>query len=76
MVGRGELITPEMEKEITQHIEKLGEADPAVRDRCTAALRKMGRFAEPALRRVIKTAKDAEVRARAEGLLKEMTNLP
>ena len=69
MVGRTELLTPEMERKIEQWIGQLGSTDFQVRESATQALARLGRLGEPALRRVAALTKDAEVRARAQRLI-------
>jgi hypothetical protein len=72
MIGRLETLTPERESRIATLVAHLGDADPAVRDQSSAELKSMGRFAEPALRRIAEKTADAEVHIRAEALLREL----
>ena len=72
LVGRMELLTPEREKQIGALVTKLAAPQFADRESATAALAGMGRFAEPALERVIQVTQDEEVRARAQQLLDRM----
>jgi hypothetical protein len=72
MVGRLETLTPEQERRIEGLIGKLGSADPAVRAATDLEIRKLGRFAEPALTRVSKVTGDPEVREKARMLLREV----
>ena len=72
MVGRLEALTPESEAQLGKLILQLGADDFATRDAATKQIRKMGRFAEPALRRVAASTADPEVRGRAESLLGQM----
>jgi hypothetical protein len=71
MVGRVEILTPERERQIEAFISQLGDKDFRVRQEGTAGLAHLGRIGEPALRRVSKTTKDAEVKARVAQLIHE-----
>ncbi len=64
LVGRVELITPEMERVIVGLAGQLGAPTFAEREAATKALRKYGRFAEPILKRVMAETDDPEIRAR------------
>jgi hypothetical protein len=72
MIGRFETLTPEQESRIEALVAQLGADDPAVRDQTSAELKKMNRFAEPALARISKTTSDPEVHIRAEALLRDI----
>ena len=74
MVGRAELITPQMEKQVAQQIAALSSTDFHVREKATKTLAGLGRFAEPSLKRVIDSAvvDDAEVKSRAKKLIGEL----
>jgi hypothetical protein len=62
LVGRAELITPEMEKAVQKQVVML--ANPRTRDEVIQAIQKYGRFSEPILKRILVTEKDPAVRAR------------
>jgi hypothetical protein len=70
MIGRLETLTPEQEKKIESLVGQLGAADPAVREQTTGEIKKLGRFAEPALNRVVATSVDPETQAKARSLLR------
>jgi hypothetical protein len=70
MIGRLEVLTPEQEKTIESLVGQLGATDPAVRERTTAEIKKLGRFAEPALNRVVATTSDPETKAKARELIR------
>jgi hypothetical protein len=55
MVGRAELITPAAERELQQQITRFSSKDAKERDEAVAAVRKLGlgRFNEPAVRRIL-----------------------
>lgn len=69
MVGRVERLTPEMEKEILSHVERLGDESFAAREAATKSLARYGRFLEPVLKRIRPGVKDAEIRDRIDLLL-------
>lgn len=73
MVGRLETLTPEAEAGLARLIERMNDDDARTRDTAMRQLRRYGRFAEPALRRVGLTSESPEVRTRTEMLLKELT---
>jgi hypothetical protein len=70
MVGRVELITPEMEREILGYVEKLGDESFAVRESASHALARYGRFLEPVLKRLRSGVTDPEILDRIDRLLK------
>src|SRR5262249_20355983 len=47
LVGRAEVITPEMEKSVKQEVGKLSDRSPKVRAEAFLEIRKHGRFSEP-----------------------------
>lgn len=67
LVGRAELITPEMEKSVRQHVSRLG--NPQTRDEATQAIRRFGRFSEPILKRILLTERDPLIRDRLRQLI-------
>jgi hypothetical protein len=69
MVGRIEVLTPEMEQNIEKRLTDLGSADADVRAAAEAELARLGRFKEPVLRRIAALTKAPEVRSRAETLI-------
>lgn len=71
MVGRTEVLTPALENQIEQWIIELGSTEFPVREAASIALARLGRLGEPALRRVAAITKDAEVRARADQLIRK-----
>jgi hypothetical protein len=73
MVGRAELLTPDMEGDIAKQVAALSSIDFDAREKASAALQKLGRFTEPALKRVIDSSHDEEVKSRAKKLLAELS---
>jgi hypothetical protein len=69
LVGRAEVITPEMEKSVQQQVSLLSDASPEVRSRAEAEIKKYGRFSEPILKRLLEQESDAVLRARISNLI-------
>lgn len=72
LVGRAELITPEMEGHVAGQLARLDETSADVRDAALKEINKYGRFTETVLGQVSAHAPDERTRQRAERLLKEM----
>jgi hypothetical protein len=72
MVGRLEILTPQVERNIEDLLIKLASPTPAERDQAMAAITRFGRFAEPALQRVSKLSDSPEIKARARELLAKL----
>lgn len=73
MVARVEVIAPEQTEVLRGLIEELGNDSLDVRSRAERKIAVYGRFAEPMLKEAIRTSTDPEIRARAEGLIAQMT---
>lgn len=69
LVGRAEVITPEMEKNVQQQISLLRNAAPEMRAEAEREIRKYGRFSEPILKRLLEKERDAETRSRISQLI-------
>jgi hypothetical protein len=69
LVGRAEIITPEMEKAIGALASKLGADTLDAREAATKALEAYGRFAEPVLKKILATTSDPEVKVRIQRLI-------
>jgi hypothetical protein len=69
LVGRTEVITPEMEKSVREQVSRLNAASPAARAEAAAAIKKYGRFSEPILKRIMDDESDPTVRARIKRLI-------
>jgi hypothetical protein len=69
LVGRAEVITPEMEQDVRKQAGLLKSASAEVRLEAQKNLRKHGRFYEPILKSILATEKDAEVRAEIRKLI-------
>jgi hypothetical protein len=68
-VGRAEIITPEMEKEILTAVKMFGENSPEARAAAINSVRRYGRFADPVLREALNNAKDNASRLTIDGLM-------
>lgn len=69
MVGRLELLTPDRERRAERAVRDLSAADGVARERAFAFLRDQGRYAEPVLRRVLRTTRDERVEQLCKRLL-------
>jgi len=69
LVGRTEIITPEMEKSVSEQVSRLNDPSPAVRSAAAASIKKYGRFSEPILKRMLDDESDAALRARIKRLI-------
>ncbi|HEY8563565.1 MAG TPA: hypothetical protein VIL74_24515 [Pyrinomonadaceae bacterium] len=70
MVGRVEVITPEMERDVRGQVGLLTSGSAAARAEAENHLKKYGRFYEPILKNLLEIEKDAKVRAAIEKLIK------
>src|SRR4030095_7080605 len=69
LVGRIELITPEIEMNVTNQIMKLASPSKTERVAALKAINKYGRFREPILTQIRRHTSDARVKALIEQLL-------
>ena len=69
LVGRAEVITPEMEKSVRAQVKLLSDPSRQVRQAAAQAIREHGRFSEPILKRILETEKDASIRDRIRQLI-------
>jgi hypothetical protein len=69
LVGRAEVVTPEMERDARKQIGLLKSASPEERAEAQRNLRKHGRFYEPILKSLLESEKDAKVRAEIQKLI-------
>jgi hypothetical protein len=72
LVGRAEVITPQMEKAVQQQLTQLRDSDPEVRRSALKVIRKYGRFSEPILKRLLAEERDSVARS----LLKKLIETP
>ena len=71
-VGRAEIITPEMEREIRAAAQLFGENSPEARTAAINSVRRYGRFADPVLREAMNSAKDNASRVAIDELMAAM----
>lgn len=69
LVGRTELITPEMEKAVQKQVSLLGDSSPEVRQAAMQSVRRYGRFSEPILKRLLENERDGLMRERIKELI-------
>lgn len=69
MVGRAEIITPEMESDVRKQVGFLRSNSKKVREKAQENLKKYGRFYEPVLKSILETEKDEKVRAQIQKLI-------
>lgn len=67
LMGRAEVITPEMEKSVQRQVDLLG--DPRAREEAMLAIRKYGRFSEPILKRILEHEQNRQIRERIKQLI-------
>ena len=73
LVGRAELITPEMERDVAKQLARLDDPSAAVRAAAGKEIDKYGRFADTILGQVAAHATDALTRSRVQRLAREMS---
>ncbi len=69
LVGRTEVITPEMEKSVKKEVSRLNDSSPKARAKALAAIKKYDRFSEPILKRIVADEPDPTLRARIKRLI-------
>ena len=69
LVGRAEVITPEMEKSVQRQVSMLSDASPQVRETALQTIRKYGRFSEPILKLILENERDSVARERIRQLI-------
>jgi hypothetical protein len=73
LVGRVEVITPEMEKSVQRQVSLLGHPSPEVRKTAMLNIRKYGRFSEPILKRILENEGNGLRRERIKELIASTT---
>lgn len=66
LVGRAELITPEMERDVSEQLARFEDPAPAERDAARREIGKYGRFADTILNQVFKHAPDQQTQQRVQ----------
>jgi hypothetical protein len=69
LVGRAEIVTPEMEQEVRRQVGLLKSASAAEREQARRNLRQRGRFYEPILKSLLESETDAAVREQIQKLI-------
>jgi hypothetical protein len=69
LVGRAEVITPEMEKAVQKQVSILSNPSSRVRGEAMLAIRKYGRFSEPILKRILENERNDLMRKRIKVLI-------
>ncbi len=69
LVGRTELITPEMTQDVRARVARLRSDSPEIREMARQDLKKYGRFFEPILKELLQTETDAAMRTQLERLI-------
>jgi len=69
LVGRTEVITPEMEKQVQRQVSLLGDPSADVRETARQSIRKYGRFSEPILKTILEHENNSVVRERIQELI-------
>lgn len=72
LVGRTEVLTPEMAKAVTMQIARLHDPAGAIRESARKEIRKYGRFLEPLLTEVLRQSRDQQFKDDIELLLSEL----
>lgn len=72
LVGRSELITPDMESNVTSQLQKLNDPSVAVRDRARKEINRYGRFIESILAQISSHSTDPKVQSAARRLITEI----
>ena len=69
LVGRTEVITPEMEKSVRLQVNLLGDASSQVRVMARQSIQKYGRFSEPILKSILEEENNKAIRERLRQLI-------
>jgi len=69
LVGRTEVITPELEKSVKEQVRLLNDPSPKVRSEAAASIKQYGRFSEPILKQIMDDENDPALRARIKRLI-------
>ena len=69
LVGRTELITPQIEKSVEKQARLLNDASPKVREQARREILQYGRFSEPILKRIRDEEENPTIRAQIEQLI-------
>ena len=71
LVGRTEMVTPEMEKRVTAQLKTLSDPSVSVRETALKEINRYGRFSESILTQILSHTSDPQIKMEVERLLKE-----
>jgi hypothetical protein len=71
LVGRTEMVTPEMEKRVTAQLRTLNDPSVSVRETALKEINRYGRFSESILTQILSHTSDPQIKIKVERLLKE-----
>jgi hypothetical protein len=71
LVGRTELLTPEMEKTVTAQLQTLNDPSPGVRQTAQKEINRYGRFTESILTQILSHTTDPQIKEKVERFLAE-----
>ena len=71
LVGRTEMVTPEMEKRVTKQLKTLNDPSVSVRETALKEINRYGRFSESILTEILSHTNDPQIKMEVERLLKE-----
>lgn len=69
LVGRTEMLTPEMEKTVAEKLRTLNDPSPIVRQTALKDINRYGRFTESILTQILSHTKDSDIKQEVERLL-------
>jgi hypothetical protein len=72
LVGRAEVVTPEMEKSVQEQVGQLNDARAEVREQAMNVIHRYGRFSEPILKRLL----TMETRPKVREQIKKLIEMP
>jgi len=71
LIGRTELVTPEMENNVIAQLKTLNDSSASVRQSPVKGINRYGRFTESILMQILEHSRDAQIKLEVERLLKE-----
>jgi hypothetical protein len=73
LVGRTEVVTPEMENHVTTQVRLLSDPSIAVREAALKEIKRYGRFVESILTQIVSHTSDPDIKVEVERLFKEIS---
>jgi hypothetical protein len=71
LIGRTEMVTPEMENNVTAQLKTLNDPSASVRQTALKGINRYGRFTESILTQILDHSRDPQIKLEVERLLKE-----